>query len=443
MTTLTESTTYTAGIYQIETTDSVLGGAGGTANLQAQQLADRTNWLNAQITALASAVTSASGTFTTLQAGSLTLSGTSSVPTKSPGDNTTSIASTAFVTAAVASAAPAALAFNTLLSSDTAYTVAASDATGSGVIEPTASSAVVITVPANATTALPLDTPIFVKQSGTGQVSIVGASGVTINYPASASGASLSGQGSWAFLVQESTNVWSLEGDLSGSGSGSGSSSGKYSPDNIPAGIFADEEWLGNSEALSWTWGNQQSTTQEIAGDQSILTYSGSSGVSGKFIAAPTSGDMVVATKFRVFNSGGGGRQAGLMIITGGTLAAPTGVYAGYVDDAGNSQLGIGYAGPNSGYGSGGTSYDSNNYPSWMGDYPAVIRARYISSSQTLIIGWGTDGYTISDYQSWTGVAQPLFVGYYVFTGTVTAFQWFRCRQDVSATDGFKSIVGA
>lgn len=52
MANLSETSTYTSGIYQIETTDAVQGGAGGTSNIQAQQLANRTKWLNDQITAM-------------------------------------------------------------------------------------------------------------------------------------------------------------------------------------------------------------------------------------------------------------------------------------------------------------------------------------------------------------------------------------------------------
>lgn len=43
---LIESASYTAGIYQIETTDPVVGGQDGISNRQAKQLANRTNWLN-------------------------------------------------------------------------------------------------------------------------------------------------------------------------------------------------------------------------------------------------------------------------------------------------------------------------------------------------------------------------------------------------------------
>lgn len=42
---LTETPTWEAGVYQLEQTDLVLAGAGGIANQQAQQLANRTNYL--------------------------------------------------------------------------------------------------------------------------------------------------------------------------------------------------------------------------------------------------------------------------------------------------------------------------------------------------------------------------------------------------------------
>lgn len=44
---LAETETYEAGIYQFEITDPVIGGPDGIDNLQAKQLANRTNWLKA------------------------------------------------------------------------------------------------------------------------------------------------------------------------------------------------------------------------------------------------------------------------------------------------------------------------------------------------------------------------------------------------------------
>lgn len=49
---VTESPVYEAGIYQLETTDPVLGGASGVSNLPIKHLANRTAWLKAQISSL-------------------------------------------------------------------------------------------------------------------------------------------------------------------------------------------------------------------------------------------------------------------------------------------------------------------------------------------------------------------------------------------------------
>ncbi|HEO9815813.1 TPA: SGNH/GDSL hydrolase family protein, partial [Klebsiella variicola] len=49
MTNIFEKTNWADAIYQIARTDRVEGGASGTANKQAQQLADRTQYLKAMI----------------------------------------------------------------------------------------------------------------------------------------------------------------------------------------------------------------------------------------------------------------------------------------------------------------------------------------------------------------------------------------------------------
>lgn len=48
MANLAESASWVDGIYQIETTDPVMGGPNGTSNTQAKQLANRTRWLKEQ-----------------------------------------------------------------------------------------------------------------------------------------------------------------------------------------------------------------------------------------------------------------------------------------------------------------------------------------------------------------------------------------------------------
>ena len=148
MANLVEVSQWDVGIYQLETSDPVMGGANGVDNVQAKQLANRTTWLKAQIstlndgkqtkdatlTALSGVVVSAdkmlyatgADTFavtpltsfirtllddTTAQAARSTLgaapidsptfTGTPAAATAADGTNTTQVATTAFVQSAV------------------------------------------------------------------------------------------------------------------------------------------------------------------------------------------------------------------------------------------------------------------------------------------------------------------------------------------------------
>jgi len=70
MANITETTSWDPGIYRIETTDPILGGETGTANIQARQLANRTNYLKVradQVDAAASGYGSLQARLTTLQ----------------------------------------------------------------------------------------------------------------------------------------------------------------------------------------------------------------------------------------------------------------------------------------------------------------------------------------------------------------------------------------
>lgn len=57
MTDLNEALHYEKGIYQLETTDPVVGGPEGVSNLQAKQLANRTAWLKQQVEQLENDIT--------------------------------------------------------------------------------------------------------------------------------------------------------------------------------------------------------------------------------------------------------------------------------------------------------------------------------------------------------------------------------------------------
>jgi hypothetical protein len=79
-------------------------------------------------------------------------------------------------------------------------------------IEVSSASAVAVTIPADATVNYPIGTSVDILQSGTGQVSIAGAGGVTVN---ATPGLKLRTQWSSATLLKRAANTWIVMGDLS------------------------------------------------------------------------------------------------------------------------------------------------------------------------------------------------------------------------------------
>lgn len=80
-----------------------------------------------------------------------------------------------------------------------------------GLIEANSSSAFTITIPTNSTTQYPVGTSIDVLQVGSGQITIAGDTGVTVN---ATPGLKLRTQWSSATLFKRATNSWVVYGDL-------------------------------------------------------------------------------------------------------------------------------------------------------------------------------------------------------------------------------------
>ena len=74
------------------------------------------------------------------------------------------------------------------------------------------SSANTLTIPLNSSVNLPVGTTVTVIQTGTGQTTIAGAGGVTVN---GTPGLKLRAQWSSATLVERAENTWVVIGDLS------------------------------------------------------------------------------------------------------------------------------------------------------------------------------------------------------------------------------------
>jgi hypothetical protein len=79
------------------------------------------------------------------------------------------------------------------------------------IIEISNASATTLTIPANASVAYPVGTTIDIIQTGTGQVTIANAAGVTVN---ATPGLKLRTQWSSATLLKRATNTWLVYGDL-------------------------------------------------------------------------------------------------------------------------------------------------------------------------------------------------------------------------------------
>jgi hypothetical protein len=90
----------------------------------------------------------------------------------------------------------------------TTYTFVLAD--GSKLVELSNTSAITVTVPANSSVAYPIGSQIMILQTNTGQVTVVGAGGVTVN---SNPGLKLRAQWSSATLIKRAENTWVLVGD--------------------------------------------------------------------------------------------------------------------------------------------------------------------------------------------------------------------------------------
>lgn len=81
------------------------------------------------------------------------------------------------------------------------------------VVETTNSSAVTLTVPANASVAFPVGSTVIVRQIGAGQVNLSAEGGVTLQVPSALNAVSRE-QYSVIALSKRATNTWIVSGDL-------------------------------------------------------------------------------------------------------------------------------------------------------------------------------------------------------------------------------------
>jgi hypothetical protein len=91
----------------------------------------------------------------------------------------------------------------------TTYTLVLADASNK-IVELSNTSAITVTVPLNSSVAYPVGSQIMLLQTNSGQVTVTGAGGVTVN---SNPGLKLRAQWSSATLIKRATDTWVLVGD--------------------------------------------------------------------------------------------------------------------------------------------------------------------------------------------------------------------------------------
>ena len=96
----------------------------------------------------------------------------------------------------------------------TTYTFVAADSFNT-LVTLTNASAIAVTIPTNATTAFPVGTVLNFSQNGAGQVTVSGASGVTLtSVGATAATPKTRAQYSAGSAIQTSANNWLVVGDI-------------------------------------------------------------------------------------------------------------------------------------------------------------------------------------------------------------------------------------
>jgi hypothetical protein len=144
----------------------------------------------------------------------LQVTGTIGATTPTAGDNSTKVATTAFVSTALGSyVAPNKMSLNT--QTGTAYTLALTDYSSALMVEMNNASANTVTIPTNATVAFPVGATIPIRQYGAGQTTIVAASGVTLRNAHATS--KIAAQYGSVCLHQRATDEWVIEGYLAAS----------------------------------------------------------------------------------------------------------------------------------------------------------------------------------------------------------------------------------
>lgn len=186
---------------KVDGIDAASATIGDVSNTELQYLNGVTSGIQGQLDAKLS-TTAAASTYAPLASPALT--GTPTAPTAAAGTSTTQVATTAFTTSAVN-----VVRYIDRVEKTSSSNLALTDDTK--LVEMNVASANTLTIPLDSSVNFPVGTQITVVQTNTGQTTIAGAGGVTVN---ATPGLKLRAQWSSATLIKRAANTWLVIGDL-------------------------------------------------------------------------------------------------------------------------------------------------------------------------------------------------------------------------------------
>lgn len=218
-------------------------------------------------------------------------------------------------------------------------------------------------------------------------------------------------------------------GNLITGSTSNGPEGAKYDPDRPPVGAWGSEEFLNNTETLTWRWGNQGLATQTLQKNRSYLYSPTASNNTKVRWTTPPSGNFTAVMKMSNY-AGGVFSHSGLILLETGSEATPT-VMSQFIQQAKNSipwgSFGIftrtSYTSAYSG-----SSGDASALDGFYG-LPVYMALDYVSSTKKLRYFYSAGGDAFRTATGWhrTLGADPVSVGYYAEgPETTIAVKFFR-----------------
>jgi len=217
----------------------------------------------------------------------------------------------------------------------------------------------------------------------------------------------------------------------------------QYDPDRRPGSCAYCDEFLGDDDQLTWSWGNQGTSTITYQQDAAFLDIPAGTGANLRVRwttgADGSATDWVVTMKvgLKILDSSNG---VGIALLYSGSEATPTGIrectiasdFATLIEYDLVSATHTNYttlSGVN-------TTVDTG----FSGTGPFWIRMRYDSSAKDLTCGWSVDGLSFYEAATQTLAAHPTTsVGFFANAANASVFPqlvvyWFRQRTDATGT---------